>query len=987
VAAWDDTPGAPRRGGTPPTGVAAGAPTGVATPPPLAETLAPRAKVLCVDDEPLNLELLARSLRRRFDVLTAGSPEQGLDLLHDNADIAVVLSDYRMPGMTGAELLSVAARVCPDARRVLITGYADADNLIAAINSGPIHYVVVKPWKHQELHQLLDQLVHAVHLERENRQLNDALRTAHDGLEAKERLLERALDERGKDLSFANAELERMGRELEVLSFKDALTGLYNHRAFQERLREEVARATRYSQPMALLIADVDGFGAINQEIGYQLGDEVLRRIAAVLGAAEPGQVRASDILARYGGEEFAILLPETQKPGAITKALRLRDAVARVELPAGRAVSISVGVASFPDDAEGPEELIRAAESALRGAKGGGPGRVHFFSNGDGADQHQHLGAPASIAVTPPEPELDRFRPYHERMTEIIAILQRDRAISCLRVDLTRLRRIEIELGVAQHAELYERAGAALDALRGDELRRADLICRTTDDDAYVVILAPRDSSTQVDLDRLAAAVEQAVTKALAPLVRDLLRDQPRIAVGAARVLGNTMHRPERLIARLMHEADEAAALARRRAAHRDKAVLQDVILGDGLIPVYQPIVHVESGGIFGYEALTRGPRHSAMESPATLFAIADEVDLTFELDRACFRGALRGAVGLEPVHRLFVNLLPLSFYDAAFIEIEVSRLLEAAALTPANIVFEITERLAIENFTTFRRALATYTAMGFGVAIDDVGTRHSNLETVMALRPHFIKISDVLTRGVARSTVKREMLRSLGHIAEAIDAVIVAEGIESADDLLVLHDLGIRYGQGFFLARPGPPFPRLRASVRRAIRTLATSGRAPIAVPPADFDDDGEMRESGAHVDPGADIAAGSGQHTLPEPPAELVPGPAHGAIRPRPRTDSDEETHPGLAPRRPRGSVPPDTQGHGLGPGGHGLPDDNDDFGEVTQPRVIQPWRPLRFDDLQVAEETRPLIDSLRRPTRNDPEGAPPEPTGPESGGSLN
>ncbi len=141
---------------------------------------------------------------------------------------------------------------------------------------------------------------------------------------------------------------------------------------------------------------------------------------------------------------------------------------------------------------------------------------------------------------------------------------------------------------------------------------------------------------------------------------------------------------------------------------------------------------------------------------------------------------------MSLEPVHRLFVNLLPMSFYDAAFIEVEVGNLLTAAGLTPANIVFEITERLAIENFASFKRALGAYTAMGFGVAIDDVGTRHSNLETVMSLRPHFIKISDVLVRGIARSTVKREMLRSLRHIAETIDAVMIAEGIEQLEDVV---------------------------------------------------------------------------------------------------------------------------------------------------------------------------------------------------------
>jgi diguanylate cyclase (GGDEF)-like protein len=923
-----------------------------------AESAVPRAKVLCVDDEPLNLELLERSLRRRFEVLSAGSPERAIELLRQHDDIAVVLSDFRMPGMTGAELLAATTRMRPDARRVIVTGYADGDNLLAAINAGQIHYVVKKPWRHPELHQLVEQLVRAFELERENRRLMDRLHETNEKLAAKERLLERALDERGRDLVVANTELERINRELEVLSYKDGLTGLYNHRAFQERLGEEIARAQRYAQPLSLVIADVDGFGVLNQELGYQLGDEILRRLAVVLGNSDsPGRVRASDVAARYAGEEFAVIMPETVKSGAVTKALRLRDAVARAEFPGGRALSISIGVATFPDDAETADALVSAAAAALRGAKRGGTGRVHFFSAGDSGPP-----APADAATMsapPPAAEIDKFRPYHERMGEVISFLQRDRAITCLLVDLTRLRRIEIELGVAHHAEIYDRAGNALDELRGELLKPGDLICRTSDDDAYLVILAPREASQQVDLERLGGLVEGALENALTPAVRDLLRDAPRITVGAARVLGNTMLRPERLIARLVHEATESARLARERASQRDKSVLQDIILGEGLTPVYQPIVHIESADLFGFEALTRGPRQTAMESPATLFAVADEVDLTFELDRACFRGALRGAMGLEPVHRLFVNLLPLSFYDAAFIEIEVSRLLEAANLTPANIVFEITERLAIENFTSFRRALATYTAMGFGVAIDDVGTRHSNLETVMALRPHFIKISDVLTRGVARSTVKREMLRSLGHIAEAIDAVMVAEGIETADDLHALHDLGVKYGQGYFLARPGPPFPRLRASVKRAIRNLNEGKHTPIAAPPADYDEEGDVREAPALVvdERRREVAAGSGEFTIS---AE-----AHGEI-------VEEETDPGTPSlRRARASKPPAPHPYDA--------DDAFEESDVTRPHPeLGNWKPLLEEIGAGAADpaAKPLIESLKKPAE-EPQGDPAEP----------
>jgi diguanylate cyclase (GGDEF)-like protein len=926
---------------------------------------AARPVVLCVDDEPMNLELLERSLRRRFEVLSAAAPDHALDLLRSRADIAVVVSDFRMPQMNGAELLAAASRLRPETRRVMVTGYADADNLISSINAGQVHYVLRKPWKHQELHQLLEQMARSFLLERENRRLIDELRHKSEALEAKERLLERALRDRGQDLTQANAELERVHRELEVLSYRDGLTGLYNHRAFQERLREEVARAQRYSQPLSLLLTDIDAFVTVNQDLGYQIGDEVLRRVAQVISAAEsPGRVRASDIIARYSGEEFVVLLPETSKAGAITKANRLREAVARAEFPVGRTITISVGCASFPDDAASTDALVQAAESALRGAKRHGRNRVHFFSRGDTAGEHE----PTALVLPTEPPDIDRFRPYHERMGEVIGILQRDRAVSCLYLDLTRLRRVEAEFGVAHHAELYDRAGQALDELRGDVLRIGDLICRTNDDDAYMVILAPREQSSQDELERLGARVEAALEEALTGPVRELLRDRPRLTVGSARVLGNSMLRPERLIARLVTEAQASARLARQRSSQRDKALLQDVILGDGLTPVYQPIVHIDSGDIFGFEALTRGPRQSTMESPATLFAIADEVDLTFELDRACFRGALRGAIGLEPIHRLFVNLLPLSFYDSGFIEIEVSHLLEAAALTPSNIVFEITERLAIENFASFRRALATYTAMGFGVAIDDVGTRHSNLETVMALRPHFIKISDVLTRGVARSTVKREMLRSLGHIAEAIDAVMVAEGIETADDLMVLHDLGVKYGQGFFLARPGPPFPRLRASVRRAIRTLVESSRAPIAVPPADYDEHGEVREVAALVvDAGHHVAEGSGELFLPrelrgdhEP---LVRRPAASAppFPLRAPHDDGEETTGG---------------GHAIGEDGH----------ERTSPH-LQPWRPLRVDDDDVTNpgaDDAPLLRSLRGDPGGDGEDSSP---GTEPGKGLN
>jgi len=895
----------------------------------------------------------------RCTVLLASGGLEALDYVQRNPDVACVLADLRMPGLPGSELLARVAQIRPQCRLAVVTGYPESEDLISAINAGHLHYVITKPWKLQDLLQVVDQLVRTFRLERDNARLVAELRLANQQLHEHERVLVAQLESRGREISEATEQLAQMGVQLDALTLRDGLTGLYTHRAFQERLREECARALRYGQPMALLIADIDGFASVNYDLGYQVGDDILRRIAGVLQEDDsPDRVRSADIVARYSGEEFVLLLPETGKAGALTKAARLRDAVARAEMPGGRPMSMSIGVASLPDDAADPEGLLTAAESAVRGAKRGGPGRVHFFSAGD--DLSVERSATRSFTQLPP---LDRFRPYQERLHEVTAILMRDRSLSCLLVDLSRLHRVELDQGVAHHSEIYDHAAIVLDQLRGALLDPADLICRSGDGDGYFVILSPRSERRidersgiagggdpdgfaggaggfprRIDLEGLAGGVERAVEQGIAPMVSEMLREQPRITVGSARVLGNSLLRPERITARLVADAAAATRNARERKAHRDRATLQDIILGDGLTSVFQPIVDLGGGDIFAYEALTRGPRGTALESPATLFAIADEVDLTVELDRACFRGALRSATMLEPVHRLFVNLLPMSFYDAAFIEVEVGNLLTAAGLTPANIVFEITERLAIENFASFKRALAAYTAMGFGVAIDDVGTRHSNLETVMSLRPHFIKISDVLVRGIARSTVKREMLRSLRHIAETIDAVMIAEGIEQIEDVVALRDLGLRYGQGYYMARPGPGFPTLPDDVRVALRNIRTNAPA-VALATSDDEEEDDDDDEDDEDDEDRDLIAGSGGP--PRTISTVIPRNAFG--RPEDEITSDfqlPDSEDGGWPSAPQAPARTEPE---------------------HQPLPI--WRPL-VDDDGTSPEAEPLLDSLRR-----------------------
>lgn len=158
------------------------------------------------------------------------------------------------------------------------------------------------------------------------------------------------------------------------LSYLDGLTGIFNRRFFELRIQEEIERARRSGTGMAVVMADIDGFKRLNDEFGHLLGDEVLRQVSSLFHQ----QLRKIDVVCRYGGEEFAILLTQTNAEHAMGVAEKLRKMVESWQFPGvPRTVTLSAGVASFPDHGRGRDELIRAADNGLYAAKQSGRNRV----------------------------------------------------------------------------------------------------------------------------------------------------------------------------------------------------------------------------------------------------------------------------------------------------------------------------------------------------------------------------------------------------------------------------------------------------------------------------------------------------------------------------------------------------------------------------------------------------------------------------------
>ncbi len=279
--------------------------------------------------------------------------------------------------------------------------------------------------------------------------------------------------------------------------------------------------------------------------------------------------------------------------------------------------------------------------------------------------------------------------------------------------------------------------------------------------------------------------------------------------STGHALVSSNPATRFERLVHRGIREALAMTLRWTDLQGQRRATELRLILKEERLTTHYQPIVDMERGVIIGYEALTRGPENSPFERPEALFSFCGDRRLAGELDSLCRQKALRNARGFDPGKKLFLNSLPETLGTPDLIASDLGAVLEEVALQPNNLVLEITERTAIGDFEAFGRELEKLRRLGFLVAIDDVGTGYSSLQTISEVAADFLKIDISLIKNIHQSLIKQDLVHSLLRVASRTAARVIAEGIETAEEQQALRACGVRFGQGFYFARPAPAFP----------------------------------------------------------------------------------------------------------------------------------------------------------------------------------
>jgi len=309
-------------------------------------------RVLVVDDDPTIRHAISSVLGQAgYQVKDATSGEEALEAFRAQP-FPIVITDIVMGTMSGLDLLHEIRLLDPEVVIIVITSHASLETATAALRSGA-HDYLTKPLDLAQVSAMTRKAVEKIDLLREKREMVERMKRSTE-------------------------ELETVNRRLKELAVRDGLTGLYNHRHFRESLEVEVQRGRRHNRVFSLIFLDVDHFKMFNDTHGHLQGDEVLRTLAQVIRS----RARATTFIARYGGEEFVLLAPETGAEGARIFAESLRRLVeehpfeGRETQPGGR-VTLSLGVATFPEDGTDGTSLIAAADRALYQAKNSGRNRV----------------------------------------------------------------------------------------------------------------------------------------------------------------------------------------------------------------------------------------------------------------------------------------------------------------------------------------------------------------------------------------------------------------------------------------------------------------------------------------------------------------------------------------------------------------------------------------------------------------------------------
>ncbi|HLP47773.1 MAG TPA: diguanylate cyclase [Candidatus Kapabacteria bacterium] len=323
--------------------------------------------IMIVDDENAHLHSMESLLSEDYLIITAQDGEEALNMIfgmENPENISLIISDQRMPGLTGIELFEKLLPILPKTIRIILTGFVDIPVIIDAVNKTQIYQFILKPFEPEDLKLRIKRALEAF----ENQKKVDEYY--------------RTLEEQNKELEKKYKELEEAKRKLEESSLIDPLTGLRNRRYIENFIQSDLSKVqkdgtkqVKSASDVIFYILDVDNLKSVNNSFNHKSGDIILTQLTAVL----QQECRPSDILVRWGNDEFLVVICFTDRNQAHAQAEHIRQVIANhsFQLENGQSTQLtcSIGFAAYPFLPQYPgalnwEQVITIVEKALHAAQ-----------------------------------------------------------------------------------------------------------------------------------------------------------------------------------------------------------------------------------------------------------------------------------------------------------------------------------------------------------------------------------------------------------------------------------------------------------------------------------------------------------------------------------------------------------------------------------------------------------------------------------------
>jgi diguanylate cyclase (GGDEF)-like protein/PAS domain S-box-containing protein len=658
-------------------------------------------------------------------------------------------------------------------------------------------------------------------------------------------------------------EIRRQNRELQILATRDPLTNCLNRRSFFEKFNTVFMTTRRNEQRLACIMVDIDLFKSINDHYGHAKGDEVIRLVAQILQSS----VRSSDTICRYGGEEFCIILPGLDIEQAIATAIRARENIASLnllELTGNRSlrVTASFGISTIDQEVADFAHFIDRADQALYNSKNNGRNRVSiwnseiddsipvnpatFVANANSVADLQDAPASAGEATVSNMDEkafsektrqdhdrltgLPSRKPFHHRIVETIESCRNNQTnFSLIMLDLDMFRRINNTLGVFVGDELLMEVNRRLvESLRStDEVVRLgsedteNPIYRLSGDEFGIILTDMEYAEFTIQVvNRIITSLNSAIDIGdhevnLACNIgislypenggdADTLLKNTAIALYYAKCRGPNCYQ--------FYTDDHRESAAGYFPLHND---LRQALEKNQLELYYQPKIDMKSGRIACMEALLRW-RHPeiGMIPPAEFLPVAEDTGLIIPIGKWILRTTCRqlgiwhkaGYADLT----VAINLSALEFSQRDLIA-QIGTILDETGIAARYLDLEITETTIMDDIDTAATTLRLLHKAGMKISIDDFGTGYSSLNQLKRFPISSVKIDRSFIRNITTDSDDAGIIKAIITMAHGLGLRVVAEGVESDEQLAFLGSLNCDEFQGFLFS---PPVPQVEAS-----------------------------------------------------------------------------------------------------------------------------------------------------------------------------